>query len=338
MANPFDRNKFISDLHLALDALDQASELGFQLGRKDIRRLFLIACGAPNQAMSVVEYWAKKVLKTIEIRRYFPAEFIHQDPLALEQDSLVILSSHSGKTKEILQAAAFLQEKKCTTIAITQSDLSPLARQSKFTIAFGEGKQGYYAGYMLVHSLISAILKEKESWNFHSELMASLKAMPESLAQTTISLDSEALKFAQSILDEPLIYIVGAGPVYCTAYVIATCILMEMQWIHAHPLRAAEFFHGPFEVFDENTPLILLLGEDPSRPEAERVMRFCTKISSKMITLDSKALQMDGIDDACRPILAPFFLDAVLFRMAEHLASLRTHPLTTRRYMGKMEY
>lgn len=338
MANPFDRAKLIDDLSLAMDHINLAMDLGNKLSKKTIQHIIFVACGAPNHAMFVTEYWGKKVARTLDFQRYFPAEFVHQNPVGLDQNTIVVLGSHSGTTQEIINAAQFLHDKSATTIAITQSDQSRLAHYSDYTLAYGEGDQGYYAGYVLLQSLISAILKEKDEWKIHDALITSLKALPENLADTFESHDLKALEIANRIKQEPNIYIVGAGPVYCTAYVIAVCILMEMQWIHAHPLVAAEFFHGPFEVMDASTPIINLLGEDPSRPEAERVGRFCEKISAPLITYDSTAFKMRGIDESIRPILAPFILDAALFRMAEHLASLRSHPLTTRRYMGKMEY
>jgi fructoselysine 6-phosphate deglycase len=113
---------------------------------------------------------------------------------------------------------------------------------------------------------------------------------------------------------------------------------MEMLQIHAYPLNAAEFFHGPFELMDEGSSIILLVGEDPSRPEAERVANFCKRYAPQYIHYDSKDFPMDGIQPEIRPILAPLFLDVALFRIAEHLSNKRGHPLTLRRYMGKVEY
>jgi fructoselysine 6-phosphate deglycase len=337
MAASFDRSKFIAALHLAREELDHASDLGSELSGSGNQRLFLVACGAPNQAMNIAAYWAKKIARTLEIRSYFPAELVHQDPLSLDQNTLVVLASHSGKTKEILQAAEFLSEKRCTKIAITQSHQSPLAQSSEHVFEYGDTEQGYYAGYLIFQSFLSALLKSKEKWEIHEPLLASLNVLPDSLADTFEAQDRRASEIANRLKDESIIYIIGAGPMYGTAYVIASCILMEMQWIHAHPLRAAEFFHGPFEVMDEKTAIINLLGEDPSRPEAERVDQFCRKASIPIITYDSKTYPMVGIDRRIRPILAPLFLDAALVRMAQHLADLRLHPLSKRRYMGKVE-
>jgi fructoselysine 6-phosphate deglycase len=338
MAHPFDRSKFIGDLEGARSELHSAADLGASLGKKPYKRMYLVACGAPNGALSVIEYWTQKISKSLEIRRYFPATLLHQDPPSLDEDTMVILGSHSGSTTETVQAAKYLQKQSSPTLSITQDPTSPLARNSDFVLTYGPGNQGYYAALMLFLSFVSAFLEEKEDWVLNKEVLTSLKSFPECLAETFESEDINAGEVANRLKDKAILYIVGAGPVFCTAYVIANCILMEMQRLHAHPLEAAEFFHGPFEVIDAKSTLILLLGEDPSRPEAQRVANFCKTHAPQTILYDSLSYPMNGIEDEIRPILAPFILDAALYRVAEHLASLRNHPLTLRRYMGKVEY
>jgi fructoselysine 6-phosphate deglycase len=192
--------------------------------------------------------------------------------------------------------------------------------------------------YMLLQALVSAFFKEVDQWELHDRIMTSLDALPEVLADAIEANEARAKEDARIYKDDRIMYIVGAGPMFSSAYVIGVCVLMEMQWMHAHPLLAAEFFHGPFEVVDETTPLILLVGEDPSRPEAERVVRFCKKYTERLMIYDSADFEMKGIDEEVRPIVAPFVLDAALSRMAEHLAVWHNHPLSTRRYMWKTEY
>lgn len=133
-------------------------------------------------------------------------------------------------------------------------------------------------------------------------------------------------------------YVVAGGPMSTTAYVLGVCVLMEMQWMHVQSVVAAEFFHGPFEIVDETTPLILLVGEDPSRPEAERVVRFCKKYTERLMIYDSRDFAMPGIAEEIRPIVAPMILEAALSRFPAHLAVWHNHPLSTRRYMWKTEY
>jgi fructoselysine 6-phosphate deglycase len=288
--------------------------------------------------MSIVEYWAQKYSTRIDIRRYYPATLLNQDPPTLDQNSLVILGSHSGSTPETVLVAKRLKSKSCTTIAITQDPQSALAKNTDHVLYYGQSTQGYYATFMLLLSFADGFLHESGTWEYNGELIASLKEFPTSLVETIEMEEKKAAEIAERLKDVPLLYLIGAGPMFCTAYVIATCVLMEMQRIHAHPLNAAEFFHGPFELIDTDSSIVLLLGEDPSRPEAERVATFCNSFAPQYILYDSEDFTMRGIHPEIRPFLAPLYVDAALFRMTEHLSILRDHPLTLRRYMGKVAY
>jgi len=89
---------------------------------------------------------------------------------------------------------------------------------------------------------------------------------------------------------------------------------------------------------DEHTKLFLLLGEDPSRPLMERVVRFCRKHTEHLMIYDSRDFAMPGIDPAIRPIVAPYILQAALKRISARLSVLLAKPLGERRYMWKTEY
>ena len=168
--------------------------------------------------------------------------------------------------------------------------------------------------------------------------MASLKNLPEALAGAKAVSMEKGRNAAGRVAGAENIFLIGSGPMFTTAYIFAACFLMEMQWMQAFPLSAAEFFHGPFEVFDGKTPTILLLGEDPSRPEGERVLKFFRENLSEPIVYDSREYTMEGIERSIRPILAPFILDAAMTNLVETLAEINRHPMTTRRYMGKVDY
>jgi len=339
MAQDFDREGFIRSLEVAVQGRLQAAQLGEELGGKGFKRLYFVGCGAPNRLMAMMEYWGQRVAVNTEIRRYFPAEFINQNPASLDENTLVILGSHSGTTKETVDAARFLQDKPCTTVGFTQKAGAPLAQVVEYPLPYGETKAGYYANYIVMQALVSGFLKVTEAgWQVHDKLLDSLGALPNALAETALQNDARATEEARLYKDDRIMYVVAGGPMFSTAYVLGVCVLMEMQWMHVQPVVAAEFFHGPFEIVDETVPLILLVGEDPSRPEAERVVRFCKKFTERLMIYDSKDFTMPGIAEEVRPIVAPMILEAALSRFPEHLAVWHAHPLSTRRYMWKMEY
>jgi len=338
MATDFDRDEFISSFEAAVEQKDKAASLGVELARGNVKRLFLVGCGAPNRAMSVVKYWIERVAKELEVQLCFPAELVNQDPPKLDKETLVILGSHSGTTPETVRAAEFLRDKPCTTVGITQRADAPLAKAVDHFLLYGESQHGYFAMYIVLQALVGSILKELEGWMLHDEVMPSLNALPTALADAIEVSEDRAIEESRIYKDDRILYLVGSGPCHSTAYVFGVCVLMEMQWMHCHPIEAAEFFHGPFEIVDETMPLILLLGEDPSRPEAERVVRFCKKYTERLMIYDSADFEMPGISKEVRPLVAPFVLQAALDHLAQHLAVWHNHPLSTRRYMWKTEY
>ncbi len=337
--NGFNKADFLKQFSGALNQLGDAEQMGKQFAADGINRIFFAGCGAPHYMMRLLAYWGQKIAVQTDIRGYYSSELVSQSPAAIDDKTLVILGSHTGTTRETLEAAKFLQSKPCKTICVTQDSTSPLASTVDRSLAYGKTSQGYFSAYMLAQVLVSEFLNEREKgWGFHSALMDSLPNLPSALANAKASNLANAAVQAESLADQPLLYVVGAGPMATTAFVFAACFLMEMQWMHAHALTAADFFHGPFEVVDNSVPMLVLVGEDPGRPEGERVRHFCTQYAAKSLVYDSTDYEMKGILPEVRPIVAPFILDSALTSLVESLAALRGHPLTTRRYMGKVDY
>jgi fructoselysine 6-phosphate deglycase len=335
----FNQSHFLEQFSGSLTLFDTVLEIARQLAEQPIRKIFFVGCGAPHHLFYCLEYWASKYAANTTFHRYFPAEFVLHAPLALDEHSLVIFGSHSGTTKETVEAAQFTRQSSAQSLAITQSADSPLGQAVDHTIAYGSTEQGYFSAFMLTFAFLSGFLAQKEpAWPFHKALMESLPHFPAALAQAKAQTISTAVLQAEKLKDSQPLYVLGAGPMYTTAYVFASCFLMEMQRMHAHALQAAEFFHGPFEVVDEATPLLLLIGEDPSRPIAERVLEFTKQYSQNTIVYDSKEFPMSGITPEIRPLVAPMIVDAALTNLVETIALLRDHPMTTRRYMGKVVY
>jgi len=321
----------------AAAALPRATELGKELGPQ-IDRIYMVAAGSANRAMLGLKYWIEHFSPSIEVRRYFPAEFMAQNPPRLDDRTLVLLASKSGTTPETVAAAQFLAGKPCRTIGFTQVADKPLGRLVQESFLVGDTSESFTAIYMVMQSLVGGILASKDGWEHSEALLSSLRALPAVVAAAAAANDARAAEEARIYDKDRILYQVASGPCFTTAYVFGVCILMEMLWLHSYPIEAAEFFHGPFEIVDANTPLLLILGEDPSRPLMERVVRFCEKYTERLMIYDSRHFEMPGIDPVIRPLVAPYVLQAAVKRIAAHLSVRHDQPLTTRRYMWKTEY
>lgn len=335
----FDKTKFVEQFSGALEQISNAGLLGKNFAASGINRIFFAGCGAPYYMMRLLAYWGQACAINTDIRLYPSQELVSQNPAAIDKNTLVILGSHSGTTQETVKAARLLQSKPCKTLSVTQEESSPLGVATTHTLPYGKTTQGYFSAYILTQTLFSSFLNESEKgWRYHSALMQSLPELPAALADAKETNFARAAKQAKELSAQNLLYVLGAGPMYTTAYVLAACFLMEMQWMHVHPLTVADFFHGPLEVVDETIPLLVLIGEDPGRMEGERAKLFCSHYSGMSYAYDSRDYEMKGIHPQVRPIVAPFILDSALTSLVEELAILRNHPMTIRRYMGKVEY
>src|SRR5579875_3812269 len=118
----------------------------------------------------------------------------------------------------------------------------------------------------------------------------------------------------------------------------AMCYLQEMQWRHAAAFNAGEFFHGAFEMITERMPVLLFMGEDETRPVAQRASRFLDRYTRRAFRVDSAELELPGVPAACRAEIGPIVLGALSYRLAQHYEAITGHSLENRRYMFKVDY
>ncbi|ADV65742.1 SIS domain-containing protein [Deinococcus maricopensis] len=335
-AAPVNHDRIIEGLHGALQAKTLAAQLGQELAQQ-VDRIYFIGCGAPNRVMLTLEYWMDHAHTSFQVKRYFPAEFMTLEP-HLDERTLVILGSKSGTTQETVEAARYLQNKPCLTVAVTSTEHAPLAQAAQRTLLMGDTEQAHTGMFIVLQALVGGLMHARDGWPHLQNLLTSLDALPEVLVESAQLNDERGRQDADTYQHDKVLYHIASGPVFATAYVFGVCMLMEMQWMHSIPIEAAEWFHGPFEILDATTPVMLLLGEDPSRPLMERAVTFCRKYTDRLMIYDARDYPMTGIHPDIRPIVAPFVLQAALNRFAEHLSERHNHHLDTRRYMWVTEY
>lgn len=320
--------------------INEASEYGQQLAA-DFDTMVFVGCGAPNRTARLIDHYVDTKVGSTRIRSYLPAELTQIDPQFIDNErTVVVFGSYSGVTKETVSAARFCNIKECLTVSITRRDDSPLSAQVDHKLNYGDTKLGDYPQFMLSSALVTGFLSVKEpvSWDVHESMLESLHVLPDVLTETVAASEGMIQEFSGAHHDLDSMLVVGHGPIYHIAYLLAICSFMEMQKIHATPVIAADFFHGPFEMVDDSLPLIVLIGEDETRAEGLRVKRFCENYVAKYLVVDSKDYEMKGIAEELRGYFSSVVLDAATRRFMDYYATFRNHDKSTRRYMGMVEY
>jgi fructoselysine 6-phosphate deglycase len=172
----------------------------------------------------------------------------------------------------------------------------------------------------------------------HDAALDAYSGLAEAVLGAIAASDDYFAEMAAALAGQPVIYVLGAGPVEDVARCLSMCYLQEMQWLQSAAFNAGEFFHGAFEVVTDQTGVILFLGLDHSRPIAERARTFLEKYARRAWTVDLAELALDGIPEAYRGEVGPLVLGSLTGRIAQHFEAVTGHELNTRRYMHKVEY
>jgi len=310
--------------------------------KETIKNVFFVACGG-----SLVEFYPTKSFVDSEAVSlsaflYSGKEFVCASPASLGEHSLVLLCSHSGKTPEVLEAAALAKEKGATVITYTYSKGTPVNLAGDYNILYGDKDEfGSHYGdspVLLTLRLMGELLAETEGYANLDKIIDGIKKIDTVIYSAMAQVEDRAKAWGKACEHEKMMYILGSGPAFGNVYGFAICSMMEMQWQHAAYIHSAEYFHGPFEVTDRNTTFVVLESTGPSRVMDERAIAFLKKYGEKYEIVDAKELGADIIDASVVDYFTPLMFYKVMCVYRKELADLRNHPLETRRYMGKVEY
>lgn len=181
-------------------------------------------------------------------------------------------------------------------------------------------------------------MKNAGQFDKYDELVSDMQNLPKDIVQVYKDADAQMKEYADKYCDSPLTYLVASGNLEDWAHCYGMCIMEEMQWMRTRPISAANFFHGLLEVIERDTTVLLIKGEDKTRPEMDRVENFVGKICANVTTIDTKNFELPGIRDEFRGILSPIVMRSAFMRLNVHLEHNRRHPLDIRRYYKCLKY
>lgn len=317
-----------------------AAALDAARARPELTEIYFVACGGSYALMLPNQYAVDRHAKTIAGHALNAAEFLARNPARLGPTSAVILCSHSGTTPETVEAAQFARSKGALTIALTNLPGSPLDLAVEYPVYYTHAPKSFAPDHSaaVMARLTFGIMDVREGNPLAAKVKTALDALP-ALIDTAIANHADRIAtFAEAHKREPVIYTMGAGANYATAYSYAICIFQEMQWIHSAGIHAGEYFHGPFEITDFDVPFIVLRGLGASQKMDDRGLAFLSKYSQRVTALDAAELGLGAIDPEVVEHVEFMAFGTLLRVYCDKLADSRGHPLTVRRYMWKMDY
>ena len=269
------------------------------------------------------------------------AEFLTTGNRRFTSQSVLVYSSVSGNTKEMVELVDKVKALGARVVAFIDTPGSALTQPGKWDhlICYPQNEQLKF--YMVANYLLYKNGEFPDYDQYNREMEAHLA---QDLADIEKACDAWAYDYAKKkaafAKERPDLphYFIGAGNQYGATYSYAMCYWEEQLWLRTKSISCGEFFHGMQEIIVADTPVTLFLGEDEQRPLGERVARFLPKVCGNYTIIDTKELPMPGISPKFRGSLSHLMMHGVNNRVDAYLELFLRHPLSIRRYYRQFDY
>jgi fructoselysine 6-phosphate deglycase len=305
-----------------------------------IDEVFFVACGGSLVDLYPAKYFIDTEAKKVHAGFYTSKEFICANPKSLSENTITIICSHGGNTKETIEASEFAKASGSSVITLTNNAGSGVDKVAAISIVYEWGDEVSVADnpMAITLSLMNELLYAQEEYPFYCEMNDGFTRI-NSIVKNAVEFVRPRTKiFAEKYCKEPFLYVMSSGANFGQAYGFSICSLMEMQWMNACYIHSGEYFHGPFEVTDKDVLYVLLVNEGKTRCIDERAQTFLDKYAEKIEIVDAKELGLSIIKEDVVDYFNPILFYAVMCEYRAALAEIRNHPLETRRYMFKVTY
>ncbi|MBS4535579.1 SIS domain-containing protein [Clostridium sp. D2Q-14] len=333
----FNEKTYLENGKITYETRSEIERVADEVSKEGYKNIFFISVGGSIAIMWPIQEMLKQ-LTDIPVYVEQAAEVILTGHKQLTKDSIVIMASKSGDTKETVEAAMWCKEKGYPVVSLVGTPNTPLEKLSKWVIP-NKALNGVEFEYMQLFMLVFRLLDNRDEFPRYVEFADQLKYLPQNLLEAKQKFELIADKIAKKYYNEPYNIWIGDGEMWGEVYLFSMCILEEMQWIRTKAVSSSEFFHGTLELVGKDIPVFIVKGEGIRRKIDERVENFCKKYTDKLVVIDTKDYELKGIDDEFRWILAPTISTTLLVdRLAHHYEKYTEHDLDTRRYYRQFEY
>ena len=249
-------------------------------------------------------------------------------------DGLCLAVSQSGKSPDLVAAAAGARAGGAFVIALVNVEDSPLSQVADLTIPLRAGPELSVAATKSFIASLSAIAHLIAEWGGDADLSAGLASLPQQLDAAWAQDWSSALP---ALTDATSLYVVGRGVGFGVARE-AALKLKETCGLHAEAFSTAEVRHGPMALVKTGFPVLLLPQSDATRSDAEDLAADFARRGARVFF--AGATTAPGVVSlptvSTHPALEPILLIQSFYRLAATLSTARGFDPDRPPYLNKV--
>ena len=234
------------------------------------------------------------------------------------KDQFVLAISQGGSSPDLLAALTSAKENKALTVALVNSEDSPLAKASEILLPQRAGKEKSLAATKTVLCSLAAVARLVAEWSEDHLFKSAIKTLPDHLNlayQRGLELDCEIFKKYSHI------YVLSRGLGLCVAQETALKI-KETLGLHAEAFSSSEVLHGPREIVDQKFLVIAIGLEESGDQDVMDSAKALSEQGAHVFKLQVAA----SPDFRLAPLLALQMIYPWLARCSESLGRNPDHP------------
>lgn len=328
----FDEQKKLDSVNGALALRGQINEIVDKICEDGYKNICWLGIGGTYaSAMQAVVHMKEKTALEVFVEN--AAEYCTTGNKRVGKGTVIVISSVSGNTKEVVAAVKKAKEDGATVIGFIDVAGAILDELSDYTVTYTANEQLKF--FMVADRFMYNNGEFEDYDRCYSELDAHLA---QALVDVAKKADDFAKEFAMKHRHDKMHYFIGAGNQFGATYSYAMCYWEEQMWLRTKSIHSAEFFHGTLEIVEEDTPVTVFVGEDSQRALSERVVNFLPKVCANYTVIDTADYELEGISKEYRGCISHLVMHEVTARIDVYIEKFNCHPLEIRRYYRQFEY
>ena len=314
---------------------------------KDIRKIYLVACGTSFHAAMVGKTLIENLCR-IPVEVELGSEFRYRDPL-VDRHTLLIPISQSGETADTRAGLTAGKALGAKSLAIVNAVGSSIARDADAVLythagpEIGVASTKAFTTQLVALYLIALFLAQKLGRLNRDDArrrLTELLKLP-TWVQETLDLDAEIREIGRRYMNAHNFLYLGRGIHYPIA-LEGALKLKEISYIHAEGYAAGEMKHGPIALIDENMPVLVLASRSPVLEKVQGNIEEVAARGGRLIAVTEadNAQVRDRVESVITvpsvPLeLSPIVLVTPLQLLAYHIADLRGTDVDQPRNLAK---
>lgn len=232
------------------------------LNNNNFKNLILTGCGTSLHSCFIGSYYFKQFNYFNTIQVVDGSEF--NDNYLYKNDTICILISQSGETKDLYNCIDIIKKNNCISIGIINVVNSLIAREVHCGVYLNANREmavastKSFTSSLLVLHLISLWFYQKNN-SIDVKIFHNIHNLSRHINKINLSIkNNNNINYIISNLNKPSMFIIGKGNM---EYVAKEGALKfkEITYVHCEGYNASSLKHGPFALLNDNFPVILLI-------------------------------------------------------------------------------